>query len=252
MTKNNLVYSLQELRKNKGYTQKELAAKLFVSDKAVSKWERGINLPDTALLLPLSEIFDVTVTELLKGQRLEKTVRFNMDEVEELVANTLETSSFVNKKWRHIFYCSAGAVLFELLFLYLFFPKTRLFEGGLLTSLGISLSLGVWSCIFAKEHLPRYYDENKVFVYSDGIFHLNLGRIPINNSNWPYILNIARIWNIAVSLFVPLLFFLIGLCLPDESLFVYTEFIALPSALGMFIPMSIAAKKYASPSDQTD
>ncbi len=51
---------LSARRKEKGYTQKELAQKLFLSDKAVSKWERGISLPDISLLIPLSDILDVT------------------------------------------------------------------------------------------------------------------------------------------------------------------------------------------------
>lgn len=38
------------LRKEKGYTQKELAEKLFLSDKAISKWERGLSLPDIAFI----------------------------------------------------------------------------------------------------------------------------------------------------------------------------------------------------------
>ena len=43
-------------RKEKGYTQKGLAAQLFVSDKAVSKWERGLSMPDISLLIPLAEL----------------------------------------------------------------------------------------------------------------------------------------------------------------------------------------------------
>ena len=53
-------------------TQKELAQRLFVSDKAVSKWERGLSMPDVALLAPLSELLGVTVTELLRGQRTQE------------------------------------------------------------------------------------------------------------------------------------------------------------------------------------
>ena len=53
-----------KLRKEKEMTQKELAQQLFVSDKAVSKWETGASIPDTALLIPLAEILGVTVTEL--------------------------------------------------------------------------------------------------------------------------------------------------------------------------------------------
>lgn len=59
---------ITSLRKRCGYTQKDVAEKLGVSDKAVSRWETGKGLPDTSLLKPLSEIFSVTVSELLAGQ----------------------------------------------------------------------------------------------------------------------------------------------------------------------------------------
>lgn len=55
------------LRKERNLTQKELAAMLNVTDKAVSKWELGTSLPDVALLLPLAEALGVSVTELLGG-----------------------------------------------------------------------------------------------------------------------------------------------------------------------------------------
>ena len=45
-----------ELRKEKGVTQKELAKELFISDKAISKWETGVSIPDTALLVPLAKL----------------------------------------------------------------------------------------------------------------------------------------------------------------------------------------------------
>ena len=49
-----LDYFLAQLRREKGMTQKELAATLYVSDKAVSKWERGLSVPDISLLVPLA------------------------------------------------------------------------------------------------------------------------------------------------------------------------------------------------------
>ena len=55
-----------ELRKEKGLTQKELADKLLVSSKAISKWETGANMPDVSLLIPLADILGVSVTELLQ------------------------------------------------------------------------------------------------------------------------------------------------------------------------------------------
>lgn len=58
------------LRKEKGLTQKELAESLSISDKTVSKWERGGGLPEVALMMPLCEELGITVNELLSGKRL--------------------------------------------------------------------------------------------------------------------------------------------------------------------------------------
>ena len=58
-----------ELRKKKNLTQKDLAEKLYVSDKTVSKWERGLSMPNVVLLIPIADILDVTVTELLRGEK---------------------------------------------------------------------------------------------------------------------------------------------------------------------------------------
>lgn len=59
---------IANLRKSKNMTQKELASKLNISDKAVSKWERGISLPDISILPKLSEILDIEISELLNGE----------------------------------------------------------------------------------------------------------------------------------------------------------------------------------------
>lgn len=58
-----------EMRKSQNLTQKELAAGLKVTDKAVSKWERGISCPDVALLMPLAKALGVTASELLNGEK---------------------------------------------------------------------------------------------------------------------------------------------------------------------------------------
>ena len=61
---------LQELRKQKGLTQEELAAQLFVSRTAVSKWESGRGYPNIESLKAISKFFDVTVDALLSGEEL--------------------------------------------------------------------------------------------------------------------------------------------------------------------------------------
>ncbi len=57
-------------RKRKGYTQKQLSEKLEISDKTISKWERGNGFPEVSLLLPLCNELEISVNELLSGERL--------------------------------------------------------------------------------------------------------------------------------------------------------------------------------------
>lgn len=72
MDKNATGRFIAELRKQKGFTQKELAEKLMVTDKAISRWETGKGLPDTSLLKPLGDVLGVSVTELLSGKEIEE------------------------------------------------------------------------------------------------------------------------------------------------------------------------------------
>ena len=63
---------IAEERKAKKYTQRELADRLGISDKTISKWERGNGFPEVSLLLPLCNELEVTVNELLSGERLQE------------------------------------------------------------------------------------------------------------------------------------------------------------------------------------
>lgn len=65
---------IAELRKEKNLTQQALANKLGITDRAVSKWENGRNLPDLSLLIPLSKELEISVNELLLGKRIQEDV----------------------------------------------------------------------------------------------------------------------------------------------------------------------------------
>ena len=58
---------ISERRKAINLTQKELADKLHITDKAVSKWERGLSFPDISVLIPLAETLNISLYDLLKG-----------------------------------------------------------------------------------------------------------------------------------------------------------------------------------------
>ncbi len=78
---------IAELRREKGMTQKELAERLNVTDKAVSKWERGAGYPEVTMLPELAGLLEITVSELLLGERSsyseeeKKTERFEPDSI---------------------------------------------------------------------------------------------------------------------------------------------------------------------------
>ena len=75
MEKKTMGEFISVLRKANGLTQQEVADRLNVSNKAVSRWERDECAPDITLIPALAEMFQVTCDELLKGERINKTVQ---------------------------------------------------------------------------------------------------------------------------------------------------------------------------------
>lgn len=90
---------LQELRKNRGLTQEELAESLFVSRTAISKWESGRGYPSIDSLKEISNYFSVTIDELLSGERLisiaEKENKSNIQRMCNLLFGIVDLLSFI-------------------------------------------------------------------------------------------------------------------------------------------------------------
>mgnify|MGYP002559636325 CR=1 FL=1 len=119
-------------RKEKDMTQKELAAALHVSDRAISKWERGAGFPDISLLEPLADALDLGVLDLLRGERgtepePEPTVR------QALAFLARQAKERTRKRWSQVL---AGAVLLAL---------------GIAILLAILATAGVFTRIFARQ-----------------------------------------------------------------------------------------------------
>ena len=81
---------ITELRKEKGMTQKQLAEALNVTDKAVSEWERRLSFPDISMLEPLSELLDISIMELLAGERQDEDEPMSREEAEDLINASVE------------------------------------------------------------------------------------------------------------------------------------------------------------------
>ncbi len=88
---------LAQLRKEKGLTQIQLAEKLNVTDKAVSRWETGKNYPDIEIFRELADILDISISELLEGKRIEKEKLFTVSE--EHIVKQIQKNKKSKKKY---------------------------------------------------------------------------------------------------------------------------------------------------------
>ncbi len=223
-----------QLRKEKGLTQKELAEKLYVSDKAVSKWETAVSIPDTALLVPLAEELGVSVTELLLCRRVEALM--DTDQVEDVVQTAIhyrEERMYRHAgKWTPVYVLCAVFGIAAAIWCWFHGRMTATTPTYLL----LGLIFGAYFCFFAKTRLPDYYDKNRINGMIDGPFRMNMPGMVFNNNNWPYILRAGRIWA-CVSM----------------VLFSGADLLALPMPLwlgltlclgGLFVPMYVVGIRY--------
>lgn len=238
---------VSELRKEKGYTQKQLAEKLFLSDKAVSKWETGVSIPDITLLIPLAELLGITVTELLMCERMKNDIPMDRGQVEDVVKTALAYSeedasrAYQTKtKWPIIYFC---AVLVGTIGMLLNIQHHVLSE-TLLTSVILGVIFGAYFCFLVKMKLPVFYDENRCGLYYDGVFRMNVPGVAFNNSNWPYIVRAGRIWSCLSIVLYP--FINLGMSLLNAEYWVQIEtYVFLVLLLGgLFIPIYVVGKKY--------
>ncbi len=91
--------NLKTLRKQKGFSQEELASKLHVVRQTVSKWEKNLSVPDADMLVRLADVLDVTVTELL-GAKIDGTEDAN--NIAEQLSRINEQLAIKNRRSRRI------------------------------------------------------------------------------------------------------------------------------------------------------
>ena len=87
---------IADCRKKKNLTQEQLAEKLYITDRAVSKWERGLSLPDADKMLDLCNILEISVNELLNGEKID--MKNYEKKNEELLLELAKQDELKNKK----------------------------------------------------------------------------------------------------------------------------------------------------------
>lgn len=159
---------IKELRKEKGLTQSQLAQQLHITDRAVSKWERGLCAPDIALLEPLADILDVSILEVIEGRRIhceEQDVP-----MEETALNTKVVLSFskeeikrkvktIRAKYMAITAASLAAVIL--------IGCIVLWRGGYFAVL---------------ERKPSPDGETVITVYDKGFSNMNIGKFSLDDA----------------------------------------------------------------------
>ncbi len=86
---------LKKLRKEKNLTQGQLAEQLNVSGRTVSRWETGSNMPDISILVELAEFYDVSIPEIIDGERKSETMK---EEVKETALKLSDYAETINQK----------------------------------------------------------------------------------------------------------------------------------------------------------
>lgn len=109
--------NLKAMRKAKGYTQEELAIKLNVVRQTVSKWEKGLSVPDADLLLKLADVLDTTVSVLLGGTVSEGEEGTEKDAIAQQLAKISEQMAIKNwrsqKLWRIVGIALLAVLIFH-------------------------------------------------------------------------------------------------------------------------------------------
>lgn len=165
MNLNKISNFIKTKRKELGLTQEELAQKLFVTEKAISRWETGRGTPDISLLIPLSKILKVNVSELLNGENdIEEVIKYNE----------------INKKTKFNFQFKI-IILFYVLSILTFLIYLRFeYDPNIELNYFIRLSLIIIASIFiiignliySNNYVEKLEDKNKIKRFSLSIIFI--------------------------------------------------------------------------------
>lgn len=105
---------IKTLRKQRGFTQEELAIRLHVVRQTISKWEKGLSVPDAEMLIKISELFEISTCELLGGNYQSNEIEQN--EISQQLARINEQLAIKNKHSRTIWKVFLGIIITIIVF----------------------------------------------------------------------------------------------------------------------------------------
>jgi len=138
---------ISTVRKEKKITQKQLAEKLGITDRAISKWENGKSMPDLALLKPLCDILNISINELLSGEYINK----KNENLEDNIVNVINYSK--KKQLIHELIFEIFIIIFGIL---IFIMSMSIFDAIIDFYLWYSV-LGTFVLIISFGYLLKYF-----------------------------------------------------------------------------------------------
>ena len=162
-------------------------------------------MPNIALLAPIADVFDISVAELLQGEKIESNENLTTSSAESLDVSLQNAIHKRKKKWILAFLITLIINGIEIILLYTSkIPIKQIEHSFYITS--FMLFFALWSCVFAKELLPIYYDQNKINFVSQGIFRIHMTGLSFNNNNWIHVLTVLRVFTLCCHFIsIPLL-----------------------------------------------
>lgn len=111
---------IKQLRKQKGVTQEELAIKLNVVRQTISKWEKGLSVPDADMLIKISEYFEVTTSELLGANYGDSHSQTEQNAISEQLSRINEQLAIKNRRsrliWKVVLGIIVGMIVLNIIF----------------------------------------------------------------------------------------------------------------------------------------
>ncbi len=169
---------IAQLRKEKNMTQIDLANKLGITDRAISKWENGRGMPDLSLLTPLCEILEISINELLSGEKLDK--KDYQGKFEENIINTIDYTDKKIRKTKKIFIIALSSILIPIILLITMFGidinRMRNDQPVIFSTWGFSytppidlkeenIELAIMNYLIEKgDSAPKHHDNEKTFA----------------------------------------------------------------------------------------
>lgn len=154
---------LRSLRKAKGLTQEDVATRLMLSPKTISRWESGLGLPDISIITDVATLYDVTVDEILKGQRNSKNLKEETEKSNDKKVNNILTNK-ITSKFNIYFYVAIGILGAFLVTEVILGLLVNSIVAIVLMALGfiISINLIIFGNIDIKMHYSSVEEPNEV------------------------------------------------------------------------------------------